>query len=60
VAVGEVVMAFVKVGDVESITAFLDDDKVSTCDKCGKILDTIKVTAEQNEPVCSCEDKDDE
>jgi len=53
-------MSFVKVGDVENITAFFDDDKVITCDKCGKTLNTLQITAEQNEPVCTCEETDEE
>lgn len=52
-------MAFIKTGDAESIDAFFDDKKIMTCDRCGKALNTICLTDEQNEPICTCEDKDD-
>jgi hypothetical protein len=52
-------MAFVKVGDAEKINAFFDEDKVVICSKCGKILDTLQISADQNAPICTCE-KDDE
>ena len=53
-------MAFVKVGDAEKINTFFDNDKVLVCDKCGKALSTLHITAEQNEPICDCEEDDEQ
>jgi hypothetical protein len=53
-------MSFIKSGDAQKIDAVFDDDKAIICDKCGKTITTIQITADQNEPICTCEDKDDE
>ena len=53
-------MAFIKIGDNENILGLLEGDQTVKCDKCGKAIKTLKLIADQNEPICDCEEQDDE
>lgn len=49
----------IKTGEPIEINRFYVNDKEVVCDKCGKIINTVKV-GETNEIVCDCEENDEQ